>query len=115
MNAEAPSATTSEDAAFRALDQALRASGPGAALDHLVAHLDQRGEFRALLDALLLKARHELGLPLIQEGNLAELAEPLRSEYEARYVAAIRMVGARLLEAGDIPGAWPYFRTTDER
>jgi hypothetical protein len=100
--------------AFRTLDQTLLAGGPAAALDALVAHLDAAGKFRALLDALLLKARHELGLPLIQEGNLAGLPEPVRAEYEARYVEAIRLVGSRLLEAGDITGAWPYFRAIGE-
>jgi hypothetical protein len=67
-----------------------------------------------LLDALLLKARHELGLPLIQAGDLAGLAEPLRTDFEERYVEAIRTVGTRLLDAGDIPGAWPYFRAIGE-
>jgi hypothetical protein len=51
---------------------------------------------------------------LIQEGNLGGLPEPVRTEYEARYVEAIRLVGARLLEAGDITGAWPYFRAIGE-
>src|SRR4051812_41346637 len=112
MDEPAATATASppENAGFLALDQALRTSGPASALEALVGHLSDRGEFRPLLDALLLKARHELGLPLIQEGNLAGLAEPLRSQYEARYVEAIRNVGTRLLEAGDIAGAWPYFR-----
>jgi len=39
-------------------------SRPTALLDELVLRLDERGEFRALLDALLLKARHGLGQPL---------------------------------------------------
>src|SRR5262249_1350767 len=51
---------------------------------------------------------------LIQEGNLSGLPEPVRTEYEARYVEAIRLVGSRLLEAGDITGAWPYFRAIGE-
>jgi hypothetical protein len=99
---------------FAKLDQTLRAAGPAAALEALVGHLSAAGQFRALLDALLLKARHELGLPLIQEGSLSGLPEPVRSEYEARYVEAIRLVGMRLLEAGDITGAWPYFRAIGE-
>ena len=103
-----------ESEAFRALEQTLRTAGPGATLDHLVAHLSAEGKSRALLDALLLKARHELGLPLIQEGSLSELAEPLRSDYEARYVEAIRTVGRRLLDTGDIASAWPYFRAIGE-
>ncbi len=111
---EAPAETSPDTAAFDALDRTLRASGPGAALDQLVRHLDETGAFRALLDALLLKARHDLGLPLVQTGPLADLPEPARTEYEERYVQAIRLVGGKLLESGDIPAAWPYFRAIGE-
>jgi hypothetical protein len=102
-------------APFDAFDAALHTGGPAAALDRLVTTLSERGEFRALLDALLLKARHELGLPLIQDGSLADLPESLRTQFEDRYVAAIRHVGGKLLETGDIPGAWPYFRAIAEK
>lgn len=109
-----PDVTGQDAEAFRTLETTLRASGPGAALDQLVDHLAERGEFRALLDALLLRARHELELPLIQVGSLAELPEPTRSKYEERYIEAIRSVGGRLLNAGDIVGAWPYYRAIGE-
>jgi hypothetical protein len=114
MDAHAPASTTAKDDAFQTLDETLRTAGPQAALDRLVADLGQRGDFRALLDALLLKARHELGLPLIQDGTLTGLEEPVRSQYEARYVEAIRTVGKRLLDAGEIVAAWPYFRAIGE-
>lgn len=110
----APDVTVQDAEAFRTLEQTLSASGPRAALDQLVDHLAERGEFRALLDALLLRARHELGLPLIQVGSLGDLPEPTRSQYEERYVEAIRSVGSRLLKAGDIASAWPYFRAIGE-
>ncbi len=112
--AEGPSATDRDAAAFDALDRALRTSGTAAAFDRLIGELTGRGDFRALLDALLLKARHELGLPLIQVGPLVEIPEPARSQFEERYVEAIRDVGARLLAAGDIAAAWPYFRAIAE-
>jgi hypothetical protein len=99
---------------FDALAQALRDSGPVALLDLLIHRLDERGEYRALLDAKLLKARFELGLPLIQSGSLAELDGDARAKYEDRYVEAIRTVGQKLLDAGDIPAAWPYFRAIGE-
>ena len=67
-----------------------------------------------MLDALLLKARHELGLPLVALAPLAELTEPARTQYEEKYVAAIRLVGSRHLEKGDIPTAWAYFRAIAE-
>ena len=55
--------------------------------------LDAAGEYRALLDALLLKARHELGLAADPGRGLAALPEPVRTQYEERYVEAIRRVG----------------------
>src|SRR5215210_5586210 len=109
-----PATATDDTAVFDAFDEALCGAGPDAALDHLMHVLAERGEFRALLDAMLLKARHELSLPLIQLGGLNDLPEPVRSQYEERYVTAIRTVGRRLLESGDIPAAWPYFRAIGE-
>jgi len=109
---EAVSETVSET--FDNLDRAFQTSGPPAALDLLIDRLESRGDFRALLDALLLKARYELGLPLVQVGSFSDLPEDQRNRYEERYVEAIRSVGNKLLALGDIPGAWPYFRAIGE-
>lgn len=110
-------ATTESDTAadtFDALDQALKEAGPEAVLDRLIQNLDEQGDYRALLDALLLRARFDLGLPLMHVGNLIEIPEPQRSKYEERYVEAIRTVGSKLLDSGDIAGAWPYYRAIGE-
>jgi hypothetical protein len=110
-----PASTAKDQSGFFAsLEQALRTDGPAAALDRLIEHLDHQGEYRALLDALLLKARHELALPSITSGSLATLPEPARTRYEEKYVDAIRRVGSRYLDAGDIPTAWAYFRVIAE-
>jgi len=99
---------------FDDLESVLDADGPGPALDRLIDRLDAAREYRQLLDALLLKARHELGLPLIQVGKYAELAEDKRTLFEDRYIEALRRVGSRFLEADDIPTAWAYFRAIGE-
>ncbi len=99
---------------FESVEESLRDGGPATAIDRLIAYLDGAGEYRALLDALLLKARHELGLPLVALGPLTELPEPARTQYEEKYVEAIRLVGSRHLEQGDIPTAWAYFRAIGE-
>jgi hypothetical protein len=111
---DAAAVTGLETEAFDAFDQILRAEGPEAAIDQMIRHLDGHRQYRALLDALLLKARHELGLPLMHAGSLNDLPEPARSQFEERYVEAIRSVGQKLLDAGDLPGAWPYFRAIAE-
>ena len=100
---------------FDAIDEALRTSGPSVAIDRLVAAMEERGDPRGLLDALLLKARSDLGLPAVQPSSLAELPEPARSRYEDRYVEAIRHVGGRLLREGNLLAAWPYFRAIGEK
>jgi hypothetical protein len=99
---------------FELLDEALRTGGPAAALENLAEQLTAAGEYRALLDALLLKARHELGLPLILSGSAEEITGPVRNEYEEQYVAAIRLVGSKFLGSGDIPAAWAYYRAIGE-
>ena len=80
----------------------------------MIEQLDSAQEYRALLDAFLLKARFELGLPLIMQGSLSGLPEPARTQYEERYALAIRLVGSRHLDAGDIPTAWAYYRAISE-
>jgi hypothetical protein len=99
---------------FDSIEEALRDLGPRAALERLADDLDTAGDYRGLLDALLLRARHELGLPLIAPGSLADIPEPSRTQYEERYVEAIRLVGSRYLANGDIPTAWAYYRVIGE-
>jgi len=112
----ATAAHTSLDASaeFEAIESALRTGGPLAALDQLIGQLSAVGEYRAMLDALLLKSRHELGLPLIAAGPLSELPEPQRSRFEESYVQAIRLIGSKYLETGDIPTAFAYYRAIAE-
>lgn len=99
---------------FAALEDSLARGGPDEAIERLIEDLDAAGNHRLLLDALLLKARRDLGLPLIQVGRLNDLPEPQRSQFEERYVEALRHVGRRLLEADDVAGAWPYFQAIGE-
>ena len=104
----------SRAALFASLEATLTARGAPELIDRLIAHLDEKSEYRALLDALLLKARYQLGLPTFTTGSLSALPEPERTQYEEKYVDAIRLVGSRYLDAGDIPTAWAYFRAIAE-
>src|SRR3954469_19992705 len=99
---------------FDELEAMLRTAAPAAALERLIELVEARKEYRVLLDALLLKARHELHLPPIQTGPISSLQEPIRTQFEEKYVEAIRRVGTKLLEAGEIPMAWAYFRAIAE-
>jgi hypothetical protein len=96
------------------LTKILESAGPAAAIEELARSAREEMRPRALLDALLLKARLDLGLPA--SGILADqLSEDVKTRYEDRYVEALRTVGQLLLEKGDIPAAWPYFRVIGEK
>jgi hypothetical protein len=103
-----------DEAAFDAVQEALRAEGPRTALARLAGHLEATGAYRALLDALLLRARYELGLPVVSSAQLSEIPEPVRTQYEEKYIDALRLVGSKYLDQGDIPSAWAYFRAIGE-
>ncbi len=62
------------DPAVAELRQALQSAGPAAAIEKLIAINMERNEARPLLDALLLKARFELGLP--GSGAIDEQIDP---------------------------------------
>jgi hypothetical protein len=99
---------------FEALERAFRQDGPDAGIDLLIKQLIEAKNYRGMLDALLLKARRDLKLPLVSSGSMAEIVEPLRTQYEDRYIEAIRAVGSKYLEAGEIGNAWAYFRVIGE-
>lgn len=110
-----PEPTARDNPALQSLDETLRAEGPEALARELVARVEKEGTPRELLDALLLQARIELGLPVISNASLSTLPDKTREAYEDRYVAALRRVGERLLATGQIVAAWPYFRIIGEK
>ncbi len=99
---------------FAQLDDDWERLGPDQTLDRLIEELSAHGSASELLDALMLKARRDLGMLPVQQGRLSDLPEPLRTQFEERYIEAIRTVGRGLLRKGLIARAWPYFRTIAE-
>ena len=92
----------------------LASQGPQAAVEQLIATAREAGQARPLLDALILKARLDLGLApagLVTE----EIPPDLKTAYEDKFVDALRTVGQMLLDKGEIPAAWPYFRVIGEK
>jgi len=96
------------------LTGAFYSGGAGAGLEGCIAVLRAGGNEHALFRLLLLRKRHELGLPLLNPGNLSGYPEKLRAEYKAFVDATCREIGARCLEAGDVGQAWRYFSALNE-
>jgi hypothetical protein len=99
---------------FQTLEEALSSSGPEAAFDRLAEVLRSEKKYPQLFEALLMKKRHQLGLPLLGGDSIRDLPEALQAEVEEYYVETCRQVGSLYLEDGDLVSAWPYFRAIDE-
>jgi hypothetical protein len=98
---------------YERLEREAREHGPASAFDALERRaLDQR-DYPLLFDVLLMRRRHELGLPLLLHEPGA-LAGDARRDYEAACVEAARRVGRLFLDGGEIARAWPYFRAIGE-
>jgi hypothetical protein len=99
---------------FRLLEETLESGGPEAAFDRLADVLRSEKKYPQLFEALLMKKRHQLGLPLLGGDSIKDLPEQLQAEVEEYYVDICRQVGSLYIGDGDIVQAWPYFRAIDE-
>jgi len=99
---------------FTRLEEVKQSQGAAATIDQLIATLREEQNFHQLFDALLLKRKHELGLPLTHPTSFDDVPEAHRSEFEKHYIDSAREVGEALLEKGSIGQAWLYLRTIRE-
>jgi hypothetical protein len=103
-----------ESAIFDDLQQQLSQQGSAAAVDRLCSLLRERKEYGQLFYALLLKKRFELGVSPIPTGPSQDIPEALHEPYEEGIRTAAREVGRLLLDEGNIPQAWMYYRMIGE-
>ena len=90
---------------FHRIRQAIETDGASAAFERLSAALRAERNYPALFEALLMRARFDLGLPLIRTGSAQDLPEAVREPYEERMLEACQTVGELYLQGGDIPTA----------
>ncbi|MBX3445065.1 MAG: hypothetical protein KF774_21885 [Planctomyces sp.] len=110
----AASATTA-DPRFAELEALANGNGPGPLIDRLTAQLRESKEFHRLFDALLLRRKFELGLPLNRPSSLQDVPDEQRKLVEEMYIAAAREIGDLFLAEGDIPNAWMYHQVSKDR
>jgi hypothetical protein len=103
-----------EPTIFEDLQQQLSREGPVATIDRLCNLLRERKEYNQLFYALLLKKRFGLGISPIPTGPSQDIPEALHEAYEEGIRTAARQVGRLLLDEGNIPQAWMYYRMIGE-
>ena len=83
-------------------------------LDHLIGHLTENRRAMELFEALKMRSRQRLGLPLIAPENETLLPEPVETQLEADMIAACRVAGTLLMEDGKVAQGWMYLRPTGD-
>jgi hypothetical protein len=108
------SVSTSET--IPALESSFASGGAAAALDQLAARLREEKKYHELFEALKMKVRHSLGLPLLPlESNSDALPEATRDKLEDGLVDACRQVGELLLKDGKVREGWMYLRPVGDK
>jgi hypothetical protein len=62
-----------------------------------------------------MQVRQRLGLPLVDNGQMRDLEEPLRTKLEDGYVEACREIGQLFLGEGRLRDAWPYLNVVGDK
>jgi hypothetical protein len=102
------------DSEFAKIDETHRSRGPSAAVDELISTLEAGRDWHRLFDALLLKKKLEMGLPVARPASFDQVPEDRQPEFEEAYIAAARRIGRAFLAEQNIPQAWMYLRTVRE-
>ncbi len=100
--------------AIEPIRRALESGGPEAAADVLVEELRRSKEYDRLFDALLIRTRIKLGVPVVKPTSFEDVPPEKQRDFEEAYLAAAREVGALLLSDGNLRRAWAYFKTIGE-
>jgi len=97
------------------LQQVLQREGVRAALENLARQLREGKRYHELFEALKMRVRHDLGLPLSYSDSGDELDEATRAKLEDGLLNACREVGVALLREGAIREGWMYLRPVGDR
>ncbi|MDP6443999.1 MAG: hypothetical protein QGG36_25155 [Pirellulaceae bacterium] len=100
---------------FEELEGALASGGEGAVLDELIEQLRSSKQYHELFEALKMRARRQINLPLLYSDNGDELDESLREGLENGLFEACREVGQLLLSDGKVREGWMYLRPVGDR
>ena len=99
-----------DDSAFDLIQRAAESRDSEAVFDCVAETARREKNYHLLFGSRMTRARRRLGLPLVDSDELPKLSDEQRRSYEQAFRDAARESGHLLLESGDIPGAWQYFK-----
>ncbi len=99
--------TTTETEIFATL---AASQDPAAMLDHMVDHFRAARQPMELFEALKMRARHQLNLPLVTSESEPKRTEEVERQLETGLLDACREAGVMLMEEGRIGEGWMYLR-----
>lgn len=100
---------------YEELETIYAKQGVDAALDRLIAELRTKQSYHELFEALKMKVRRGLGLPMLYSETGDELTPEKRNQLEEGLIAACREIGTQLLKAGKLREGWIYLRPVGDK
>lgn len=97
---------------YQMIERAISEGGAQAAFEHLAERFRAEKNYPLLFETRLMKARYDLGLPLVHLDN--EIPDDNLAAYEAATIGAARETGRLFLDDGQIERAWPYLRAVGD-
>lgn len=104
--------TTTEADIFAALNS--QREQPAEMLDHMIDHFRQSRKPMELFEALKMRIRHQLDLPLVAQENEVSRPEEVERQLEVGLLDACREAGTMLIEDGKVGEGWMYLRPTGD-
>ncbi|MDB4338949.1 hypothetical protein OAA19_02445 [Rubripirellula sp.] len=83
-------------------------------LETIIEHFRKTAQPMELFEALKMRVRDQLGLPLMSHENETRRAEDIERQLEQGLLDACREAGAMLIEMGRIGEGWMYLRPTGD-
>lgn len=102
------------DAPFANLQEQFQTGGSTAVFDRLTTLLRDQKDYHKLFDALCLRKKHELGVPLHRPTSFDDVPEEKREDFKKAYMNAAREVGHLFLADRNLRQAWVYFHAISE-
>lgn len=100
---------------FDQFRQQIESLGTEAAIDQMIEYFRQEKQHFQLFEMFKLRARAQLGLPLLFPGVVEDLTEDQRDQLEDALVEACDEVGRMLLDEGKIREGWYYLRPVGDK